>query len=66
MKCPLLSIGYLANPKTVTEEDTDCLKKECAWWDAPVERCLMLNISENASLIYLELNEIRGKMPHKK
>jgi len=64
MKCPLLIIAAAVNNKRNMIEPADCLKEKCAWWDALVERCLWLNVSEKLSMIYLEMNEIRDKMPH--
>ena len=63
MKCPL---SFMTRPGLMRKDahpNNECLKEECAWWDAPAEQCLMLNISEKASFIYLELNDIRGKLP---
>jgi hypothetical protein len=66
MKCPLLTSGLIALEGFGDQIWVDCLEKECAWWDEPVKRCLLLNISEKLSLIYLELNDIAREMPHEK
>ena len=62
MKCPLSN--YVMERESGEDEVllSDCLKEECAWWDAPVERCLLQNVSEKLSFIYLELNAISGKL----
>ena len=66
MKCPLMSQLYSPAPYKTEWLPIDCLKEECAWWDDPVKRCLLLNISEKLSLIYLELNDIVREIPHEK
>ena len=62
MKCPQLLMFRPIEKSMESNYFGDCLKEECAWWDEPTKRCLFQNISEKLSFIYLELNEIRGKI----
>lgn len=62
MKCPLFFIGRTAVIPREGAEIGSCLLAECAWWDAPVERCLWQNVSEKLSLIYRQLNDIAKEL----
>ena len=66
MKCPLTLKAQGLGAGKIVPVGGDCLKEECAWWDEPVKRCVLQNISEKLSFIYLELNEIAKNMPHER
>lgn len=51
MKCPLFWLGCITSARQVESKHGDCLKEGCAWWDAPAERCVILQLA-------FELDEI--------
>lgn len=42
----------------------ECLKEDCAWWDAGNSNCLFLTITKCLYHIDGFLMDIRDKMPH--
>ena len=46
MKCPLFTIGYLANPEVLRGDAEDCYEAECAWWDDGQPGCSILTIAK--------------------
>ncbi len=59
MKCPLPVIIHEMDSFPPGGVFRDCLEEGCAWWDQAVKRCVVQNISEKMSMIYLELTSIR-------
>jgi hypothetical protein len=59
MKCPLFILNDLRAQSGEETEIGDCLKEECAFWDKPVGRCFVQNVSEKLSFIFLELHSLK-------
>ena len=51
MKCPLFeSMRYIPHYQG-TEQATDCLQEECAWWHKKWDHCALLSIASIAEHI---------------
>lgn len=64
MKCPLTykeKVSYYQGRDYGIE---DCLKGECAWWDADNGRCILLTIGSKLAYLHSAIKDIRDKMPH--
>lgn len=46
MMCPLLWIGWMISTEFNDPADTECLKRQCAWWDPQAKRCSALAIAQ--------------------
>jgi len=66
MKCPMIMLGYEWQKDTPKHLLLDCLKEDCAWWDAPMTQCNFVAISLRLGAIFEQLAIIQNKMPHKK
>ena len=61
MKCPLFTVGGYDNDHLPRFGWNDCLKEECAWWDAIDDRCCFYSIHRSLDLVARTLLEIRDK-----
>lgn len=64
MKCPLISIGYLASERVDATKKCECGKEECAWFHPTTQSCEISRIASNLSSLNSYLEDIRDKMPH--
>jgi len=64
MKCPLFRMAELIKRDRVSQGDTECLKEECAWWDAPLQICGFRTIGCTLEVISMVLEKLESKMPH--
>ncbi len=64
MKCPLFVMGQLANTIPAVGSNSDCLKEECAWWEANDGQCSVKVIAQFIAGIGMNIKDIRDKMPH--
>jgi len=58
MKCPFILAGELSKGLRTLETTGDCLKEECVWWEADLNRCCIKGITEELRLIELRLIEL--------
>jgi len=63
MKCPMSN--YVMERESGEDEvlSTDCLKEECAWWNANREECAILSIELNLHELAYFTSAIRDNMP---
>lgn len=65
MKCPLLAIAWGNLAKNQPVIYPDCLREDCAWWDAALECCIVKSLfCELTSLSELAAG-IKEKLPNK-
>lgn len=64
MRCPLLSKDVKVSKEVVTLGLVDCLKEECAWWEAELGECAVASFLLDAHCIVSELIALKKKMPH--
>jgi len=64
MKCPLLKIARAGLVSEAARPLDDCLKEECAWWDAQMEQCSINGLEPTLQHIALSLRDLVTKMPH--
>ncbi len=48
--CPILAIGGIANPKSVTSAPIGCWAEECEFWDNRNGECSLLRITEGGGI----------------
>lgn len=64
MKCPLISIGYLASNRIDATKKCECGKEECAWWEKKATCCAVLLIPKHLYTLERMFGLILEKMPH--
>jgi len=64
MKCPLFVMGVLQGGPTRYLKNDDCLKEECAWWDAIDKRCAVVTLAGCLKSLLGWMQELVNKMPH--
>lgn len=63
MKCPLTFVIETGQKKVKPGDYLDCLKEECAWWDAEDNCCCIYSIPLGLLHIFKMLIDIERKMP---
>ena len=64
MKCPLLCLGKLAVGEITQDTLSDCLEKECAWYDSIIQTCILYSLHADLAYLGARLKELVDKMPH--
>lgn len=66
MKCPLLCIFPIATETKEREQEQECLKEECAWYNHGGECCTLLILGSALEAISDTLADIEDKIPSAK
>ena len=64
MKCPILSLGWIAYGGEAEDARVNCLQEECAWWDSEDNVCVMGRIASELFTLNAQLKLLGDKMPH--
>ena len=64
MKCPQTFQIEITEDDQIQLAGADCIKEECAWWDIDQEGCGIHAITTFLHHLYIDLAQIRDKMPH--
>jgi len=64
MKCPIMTAGRMTCDDPLDFTYVDCLKEECAWWDATAGGCSIYLISRSLMGLVDTAIDIKEKMPH--
>jgi len=64
MNCPIARAGQLARKQYDTDELSDCIKEECAWWQSELQNCIVYQAGMEIGTLCLFLEDIKNKMPH--
>lgn len=63
MKCPLFYANKMTDTGEWEESPRDCLKEECAWWDAELKQCAVFALNVGLATIHGTLEELLITMP---
>lgn len=60
--CPIMSAGLKANPEGSINDEAECEKIRCAWWNQSDKRCAVLSSSMNLSIVEGSINGIEARL----